>query len=175
MEALLIEASEWLASRGSDQWQFPPRRDRLISAMERGECFLAYRDGEPIATLTVDEQADPEFWEPGDRPDEALYVHRMAVARKAAGRDVGAVLLGWAVDRAAAAGKRFLRLDAWKTNPDLHRYYLSQGFSLVRVVDLPHRSSGALFERAVHGRCGAVPAVPQSCQGRREIAGNRGQ
>ncbi|MFJ9460358.1 GNAT family N-acetyltransferase [Kitasatospora sp. NPDC101447] len=152
MEALLIEASEWLASRGSDQWQFPPRRDRLLSAMDRGECFLAYCDGEPIATLTVDGMADPEFWEPGDRPDEALYVHRMAVARKASGRDAGGALLSWAVDRAAAAGKRFLRLDAWKTNPGLHRYYLSQGFSLVRVVDLPHRSSGALFERAVRGR-----------------------
>ncbi|MFB7378726.1 GNAT family N-acetyltransferase [Kitasatospora purpeofusca] len=123
--------------------------------MERGECFLAYRTGEPIATLTVDEQADPEFWEPGDRPDEALYVHRMAVSRKAAGRDVGAQLLGWAVDRAAAAGKRFLRLDAWKTNPGLHLYYLGQGFVLVRVVDLPHRSSGALFERVVQSpSCG---------------------
>ncbi|MEV7187659.1 GNAT family N-acetyltransferase [Kitasatospora sp. NPDC093102] len=151
VETLLIEASEWLASRGSDQWQFPPRRDRVISAMERGECFLAYRDGEPVATMTVDDQADPEFWEPEDRPEDALYVHRMAVARKAAGRDVGGELLDWAVDRAAAAGKRFLRLDAWKTNPGLHRYYLGQGFSLVRVVDLPHRPSGALFERAVHG------------------------
>ncbi|MFB7617154.1 GNAT family N-acetyltransferase [Kitasatospora sp. NPDC056181] len=151
VEALLTGASEWLASRGIDQWQFPPRRDRLVSAMDRGECFLACLDGVPVATFTVDDQADPEFWEASDAPEDALYVHRMAVAREVAGRGLGGNLLDWASDRAAAKGKPFLRLDAWKTNPGLQSYYLGQGFRLVRVVDLPHRPSGALFERAVAG------------------------
>ncbi|MFG2848289.1 GNAT family N-acetyltransferase [Kitasatospora sp. NPDC048296] len=149
VEGLLIGAGEWLAALGSDQWQFPPRRERLLDSMSRGECFLALRDGSPVGTLTVDEQADPEFWESGDEPEAALYVHRMAIARDVAGQAVGARMLDWAAARAAAAGKPRLRLDAWKTNPGLHRYYQGQGFTLVRTVDLPHRQSGALFERAV--------------------------
>jgi GNAT superfamily N-acetyltransferase len=148
VEGLLTGAGAWLATMGSDQWQFPPRRERLLDSMSRGECFLAYRDGELVGTLTVDEQADPEFWQPDDNPGTAMYVHRMAVARKAAGQAIGARLLDWAAERAAAAGKPLLRLDAWKTNAGLQQYYLGQGFALVRLVDLPHRGSGALFERA---------------------------
>ncbi|MFF2075388.1 GNAT family N-acetyltransferase [Kitasatospora sp. NPDC058162] len=149
VEGLLIGAGEWLASLGSDQWQFPPRRARLLESMGRGECFLAFQDGRPVGTLTVDEQADPEFWRADDAPETALYVHRMAIARDMAGQAVGARMLDWAAARAVAARKSKLRLDAWKTNPALHRYYLGQGFTLVRTVDLPHRQSGALFERDV--------------------------
>ncbi|GAA2383479.1 hypothetical protein GCM10010420_01920 [Streptomyces glaucosporus] len=149
VEALLTEASEWLASRGIDQWQFPPHRDRIRKAIRHGECFLAVdEEGRPVGTITVDDYADPEFWTEADDPDSALYVHRMATSRAAAGKNLGATMLDWAAKRAAQQGKAWLRLDAWKTNPELHRYYESQGFTLVRMVDLEHRRSGALFQRA---------------------------
>ncbi|MFR9794630.1 GNAT family N-acetyltransferase [Streptomyces sp. MS06] len=151
VEALLSEASGWLASRGIDQWQYPPHRDRITAALEQGVCFLASDDGEPVATIQVDDFADPEFWTPDDDPGDALYVHRMAVRRHAAGADVGARMLDWAAHRATTLGKRWLRLDAWKDNEGLHRYYKSVGFTLVRIVDLPHRRSGALFQRQAQG------------------------
>ncbi|MER7189277.1 GNAT family N-acetyltransferase [Streptomyces flaveolus] len=148
VEALLREASAWLASRNIDQWQYPPHSDRITAALEQGVCFLAFEGNEPIATIQVDDFADPEFWAPDDEPTAALYVHRMAVRRAAAGTGVGSVLLDWAAERAAAQGKRWLRLDAWKDNQGLHRFYKSAGFTLLRIVDLPHRRSGALFQRA---------------------------
>ncbi|MFC9145266.1 GNAT family N-acetyltransferase [Streptomyces bacillaris] len=148
VEALLCEASTWLASRGIDQWQYPPHRDRITKALERGVCFLAFEDGTPIATIQVDSFADPEFWTPEDQPDAALYVHRMAVTRTASGTGIGSRLLDWASERASAQGKRWLRLDAWKDNNGLHRFYKGAGFTLLRIVDLPHRRSGALFQRS---------------------------
>ncbi|MFF7156769.1 GNAT family N-acetyltransferase [Streptomyces sp. NPDC008139] len=147
VEALLIEVSEWLASRGIDQWQFPPHRDRIISALQHGDVFIAEVEGRPVATLQVDEHADPEFWTAKDDPGDALYVHRMAVTRDLAGAGIGSTLLDWSSQRAAVAGKHWLRLDAWKNNCALHRYYEGQGFARVRVIDLPHRGSGALFQR----------------------------
>src|SRR5690349_3255097 len=147
VEGLLSEASTWLASRGIDQWQSPPHRDRIAAALEQGVCFLAFKDGKPIATMQVDDFADPEFWTPDDDPSAALYLHRMAVSRGVAGGAVGTTLLDWAAGRAAAQGKRWLRLDAWKDNEGLHRYYGAAGFTLVRIVNLPHRRSGALFQR----------------------------
>ncbi|MFR9796084.1 GNAT family N-acetyltransferase [Streptomyces sp. MS06] len=72
----------------------------------------------------------------------------MAVKREFAGAGVGGTLLDWASERAATQGKQWLRLDAWKDNQGLHRFYKNAGFTLVRVVDLPHRRSGALFQRA---------------------------
>ncbi len=75
-------------------------------------------------------------------------MHRMAMSRTASGMDLGAVMLDWAAKRAAQRGKAWLRLDAWKDNAGLHRYYRDHGFDFVRKVDLGHRRSGALFQRA---------------------------
>jgi GNAT superfamily N-acetyltransferase len=147
VEDLLTAASEWLASRGSDQWQFPPHRDRIVRSIDRGECFLAVRDGAVVGTIAVDDLADAEFWTAEDKPDHALYIHRMAVSRQAAGQGVGAAMLEWAARHAVEAGKTMLRLDAWKDNFGLHRYYQDQGFRHLRTIDLQHRGSGALFER----------------------------
>ncbi|MFB7761472.1 GNAT family N-acetyltransferase [Streptomyces xiamenensis] len=154
VEALLSEASAWLASRGIDQWQYPPHRDRITRALNEGVCFLALVDRNPVGTIQVDTFADPEFWTPEDKPETALYVHRMAVRRSPDSRGAGATMLDWAVDRAAGAEKAWLRLDAWKDNPGLHRYYEAKGFTRLRVVDLPHRRSGALFQRSTStARC----------------------
>src|SRR5690606_2841720 len=138
---------------GLDQWQPGqpriPTRASTEDAIRRGACYLAYEDGTLVGTLTVDDRADPEFWTAAERAQPALYVHRMIVARRAAGRDVGGRLLDWAADLAACTGNQWLRLDAWKTNTALHRYYEDHGFTHVRTVDLPHRGSGGLFQRSV--------------------------
>lgn len=151
VEELLIEASEWLASRRIDQWQYPPHRDRIQSALELGTVYLVCRDpeGEAVGTFQLDGFADPEFWEAADEPSQALYLHRMAVRRSAAGSGLGSLILDWAASQANRQGKRWLRLDAWKDNAGLHVFYERENFQLVRVVDLPHRRSGALFQRAV--------------------------
>ncbi|HSV68433.1 MAG TPA: GNAT family N-acetyltransferase [Mycobacteriales bacterium] len=142
-------AAAWLASRGIDQWQYPPRLDRIAGSIERGECYLAEQDGRIIGTVTVDSYADPDFWQPNDEPENALYVHRMAITRDAAGQEVGTALLDWAADLAAKAGKKWLRLDAWRTNTGLHRYYAERGFRSVRVVNRANRRSGALYQRPI--------------------------
>ncbi|MBV2353470.1 GNAT family N-acetyltransferase [Streptomyces sp. J2-1] len=64
-------------------------------------------------------------------------------------RGLGGFMLNWASEQAAKTGKSRLRLDAWTNNPRLLRYYERQGYTLVRVVDLEHRQSGALFQRSV--------------------------
>lgn len=150
----LYEAAQcWIRSRGSDQWAGNTREKmlpRFRESIARGECYVAEDgDGRLVGTVTVDEYADPEFWTTGDEPESALYVHRMIVDRSLAGQDIGGALLDWAADLAVARGRKWLRLDAWRTNRPLHAYYKKQGFTPVRIVELPHRGSGALFQRAV--------------------------
>ncbi|MFF1476757.1 GNAT family N-acetyltransferase [Streptomyces sp. NPDC058301] len=167
VEGLWLEASRWLAGRGLDQWQYPPRRWRMEEAIEAGDCYLAFRDDSAVATITVHERADPEWWSEDD-PTSALYVHDLTVSRAAAGQALGAQLLDWAGALADQRGKRRLRLEAWKTNHLLHRYYLDQGFELLRIVNLPHRNSGALFQRAASPETTLRPVKsPEAMESRR--------
>lgn len=157
--AMVEQAASWLGRRGLDQWQYPPRTARIANGILDGEVYLLDAAEQPIATITVDQNADPEFWTSDDQPQSALYVHRMVVIRAAAGRGLGSSLLDWAGERAQAAGRAWLRLDAWRTNPGLHAYYRSCGFQHVRTIELAHRGSGALFQRPAAAASGGGPEI----------------
>jgi hypothetical protein len=63
------------------------------------------------------------------------------------------------------SGPRFIRVDCATGNGELHGYYKRLGFSHVRTVDLPHRRSGALFQRQTCGEerdAARLPAVSLS-------------
>jgi ribosomal protein S18 acetylase RimI-like enzyme len=150
VHALVTDAARWLAERGSDQWQYSVERHRLAieRAIGRGELWVVDDDaGATIATITLNEYADPDFWIANDDPDDALYVHRMAVAREASGQEIGSAMLDWAARQAVDTGRKWLRLDAWATNTALHDYYRRRGFESVRLLRFQHRGSGALFQR----------------------------
>lgn len=154
------EVRAWFAAQGIDQWQYPPRLATIRANIAAGdECWILEREGHTVGTVTLDENADPEFWVAGDAPGDALYVHRMIVRREFAGAEIGSAVMDWASKRARAAGKNWLRLDAWRTNPRLQRYYADHGFELVRTVELTHRRSGALFQRPAGIVLGKGPAV----------------
>ncbi|WP_063765515.1 GNAT family N-acetyltransferase [Herbidospora cretacea] len=145
---LLADAARWLDGLGVRQWPsggFPAAR--IAPLIDEGVLYVLTVGDETAAVMALDDHADAEFWTPSDRPESAFYVHKLAVNRAHSGRGLGEVLLDWAGLRALATGRRHVRLDCSKENLRLQRYYLGQRFRHVRTVDLPHRASGALFER----------------------------
>jgi GNAT superfamily N-acetyltransferase len=150
--ALLAETAGWLNGRGVHQWPaggFPA--GRISPLIEEGVLYLLdgeRGEGKPAATIALDGHADPEFWAAEDRPGSALYVHKLSVARDYSGRGLGEALLDWAGLKVLTTGRRWLRLDCSKDNSRLQDYYRGQRFAHLRTVDLPHRASGALFQRA---------------------------
>ncbi|MFJ2193689.1 GNAT family N-acetyltransferase [Kitasatospora sp. NPDC087861] len=152
-------AASWLKERGIDQWQYPPRTERIQENIAAGQCYLVW-DGEvPVATVTVDEHADTEFWTSEEAAEPAFYVHRMAVRRDASRQELGSAMLDWASKLAEESGKRWLRLDAWKSNESLQAYYRARGFEHLRTVELERRGSGALFQRAAGVTRGVGPLL----------------
>ncbi|MBB0245055.1 GNAT family N-acetyltransferase [Streptomyces alkaliphilus] len=157
--ALWSDAARWLDGRGYDQWQYPPNMSRIHDSIVHGTAYIAEMEDGVVGTITLDGAADPEFWHANDFPLSALYIHRMIVSEVARGRQVGSSMLDWASARAERAGVKFVRLDAWKRNYALQDYYRSNGFTHVRTIDLPHRNSGALFQREAGTFLNAGPSV----------------
>ena len=142
---VITEVSAWLAGKDIS-WllDFPgPFKKRIA----QGEVYLAYlNDWKALTgTVSLSREPDPELW--SSYPGQARYVHRLAVRRKFAGGGIGAALLDLAGYVAATEGIPWLRLDCSKDNQALQSYYLNQGFEHLDTVDLPHRLSGALFQR----------------------------
>ncbi|MER6944733.1 GNAT family N-acetyltransferase [Nonomuraea sp. NPDC000554] len=154
---LLADTAEWLYSRGVRQWPrggFGPERieplieERVLFLLDDELSFLSPDEPTPpVATIAIDGHADPEFWTPADDPAAGLYVHKLAVSRAWSGSGLGEALLDWAGAMAYGSGLTWLRLDCAKANPRLQGYYRHCGFRHLRTVDLPHRASGALFQR----------------------------
>jgi|SRR5690606_7530295 GNAT superfamily N-acetyltransferase len=151
---LWTEASRWLASRGYSQWQYPVRIDGIARDVAAGTVWLAEHDnGELVGTITIDSTSSSGLWRPEELVD-AIIIHRFVVRRRYTGCGIGARLLQHAEDIGRQHARRWIRLDAWTDNTDLHRYYRRAGFRFVRVADTsqlpsPARRSAALFERRI--------------------------
>ncbi len=108
-------------------WQEAELEPAAISADVRaGLFFLAEHSGTPAGTVKF-QLDDPLFW-PDVRPQEAAYIHRLAVRRAYAGTGLSTTLLSWAAQRARALGFRYLRLDCVASRPRLRAVYERFGF-----------------------------------------------
>jgi ribosomal protein S18 acetylase RimI-like enzyme len=149
--ATLSEAARWLLDRGIRQWPDPFPRDRVEALVLGGESFVARLGGEPAGSLVL-RWSDVSFW--GEQPDDAGYVHALAVRRKFAGQGLGARLLAWAEARVGDAGREFLRLDCMAENAALRTYYERLGFELQGEA-LVDDFVAALYERRCRAGAGS--------------------
>jgi protein-tyrosine phosphatase len=123
--AILEDAAQRAASKGLAMWPLEFPRQPLAEAIEQGEVYLALLDGQAVGTLTL-QWSDRPIW--GDRPEDAGYVHKLAIHHTYAGRELGRRLLAWAERTIAAAGRDYARLDCMASNPVLRDYYERAGY-----------------------------------------------
>jgi GNAT superfamily N-acetyltransferase len=141
---ILDEASAYNRTLGFGHWPVPFPQDELAHRIERGELYLVEVDTEPAATLTLLLE-DPYFW--GERPPDAVYLHKLAVRRAFAGRGLGAAIVEWVDEHAASAGREFVRLDCQRDDPGIRAYYERLGFEHRGDKDDDSRFPVALYER----------------------------
>ena len=143
---MLDEATVFVRTKGSDQWRVPFPHDELRGRVGRGELYVVDVDGEPAATFTLLPD-DPFFW--GERPPDAVYLHKLAVRRAFAGRRLGERIVEWIVAEAAARGRRYVRLDCQRDLPGIRRYYERLGFAFRGEKKKGPNRAWALYERRV--------------------------
>ncbi len=156
-------AAAWLSKKHTDQWQQPwpsaQEQARRISWAINNKATWMLVDGErQVGTVTVFGEDLGGLWsEREDTGDPALYLQRLIVIRDYAGRGLGARVLDWAAESASRRGRKWLRIDVWANNLELHEYYIDNKFSAAgdvskEVLRLPYLTdypSTALFQRAV--------------------------
>ncbi|MEU5384378.1 GNAT family N-acetyltransferase [Kitasatospora cineracea] len=158
---LRSEAERWLAEMGVDQWSDADLGERAMQSwlqkINLGSSWVFVTESDQIAATVSRGQADTDFWTEDDAPSSAFYVYKLIVARSAAGSRLGARILDWASVIAAAEGKDWVRLDVWRNNTGLQRYYEKQGFAHLRTEAPRHRLSGWLGQRqagtVLHPEC----------------------
>jgi GNAT superfamily N-acetyltransferase len=127
--ALIHEAANWLIAKGEPLWG--PNEtsfEELQRVVRLGELVMGHIAREPVACMYLHDE-DRLFW-PHDKPGEAFYVHRLAVARKYAGRGYAHAMLRWAEEEVRAKQRRFLRLDC-EPRAKLLALYARAGFTRV--------------------------------------------
>lgn len=148
---LLNARVAWLRERGSDQWSTYERWEPEMaeSIDEHRTWLLRDRRNEPVGTITLSTEGDPDFWTVDERHVPALYPAKLATRLDVRGQHLGRLLLDFARYMAVAQRLQEVRLDVWKTSAELHRYYEREGWKYLRTVEKPGRFSGALFTRHV--------------------------
>ncbi len=161
---LIEDARSWLWNKATDQWEIPwptrPARDaRVLRGLQNGKTWIVWDEDRPAATVTIATAHNPAVWSARtctcDLTERAVYVHRLITARTYAGCGLGAELIDWAGLRGRRKNRaRWIRIDVWSTNTQLHEYYISKGFRPCGNCADPHYPSGALFEKPVAGISG---------------------
>jgi ribosomal protein S18 acetylase RimI-like enzyme len=139
------DVAQWLVDRGQPLWSPAIFDERFLAdARARGVVIGAQLDGAVVGVALL--QWTDELWWP-DRPrDGAAYIHKVAVARAAAGRGVAAALVADCERRTRARGIGIVRLDTAEDRPVLRALYESLGFG---AVDVRHVGSflGVRYEK----------------------------
>ena len=109
-DELIRATAEWLIRKGEPLWgPNETSHDELMHVAHSGELVIGRVDGELASCMYLHDE-DRLFW-PQVRAGEAFYIHRLAVARRFAGRGYARAMLEWAAEEARAKGRTFLRLD----------------------------------------------------------------
>jgi GNAT superfamily N-acetyltransferase len=128
-DLLIREAADWLIAAGMPLWgPEETSYEELVRVAREGELVMGRLGHEAAACMYLHNE-DRLFW-PQTAAGEAFYVHRLAVARRFAGRGFARAMLAWAEAETRAKGRRFLRLDC-EPRPKLIALYRDAGFTRI--------------------------------------------
>ncbi len=132
---LLEDAGAWLWSREIRQWPAGSNREQAtwIRSQIRSGALLCLRDTADVLVGGCVLGIKPyDAWR--GRLGNAAYLHKLVVARSAAGHGWGVRIVEHAEHWALERGRALLRLDCWEGNEVLRAYYRELAFVELETV-----------------------------------------
>lgn len=112
----------------------------IRDAMERGELWLAERDGDIAGVLIVNQAANEGYravsWKVVAAEGEYSIVHAFGVSTRHRGIGLGSAMMHFIIDRVRSAGQKALRLDLIDLNKPAERVYQKLGFCKCGEISL---------------------------------------
>jgi GNAT superfamily N-acetyltransferase len=119
--------------------------DRMAGYVNADRLYVIRQAGSLVASYALTPDADPAFWTAEEQAQDALYLDNAMVHPAHAHRGMGSLITRHARDEAARRGLTLLRLDCQRVT-ELRAHWERLGFTWLRDVDVPGRSSGTLME-----------------------------
>lgn len=123
--------------------------DRMAGYVNRDQMYVMRRGLFAVACHALTPDGDAAFWTAEELAEEALYLDNVIVDPSHVHQGLGSLVTGHAVSEAQARTMKFLRLDCQRGNDALRGHWQSLGFTWLRDVTVPGRSSGTLMEMTV--------------------------
>jgi GNAT superfamily N-acetyltransferase len=128
--SILQEAAAWLTQMGQPLWRLDElTRETVRADVNAGIFFLFEIDGAVVGTVKF--QLTDDFIWPDLDPSDSAFIHRLAIRRSAAGGQLSARILQWAIEETRRRGRSYLRLDCEASRAKLRALYESFGFQHV--------------------------------------------
>jgi ribosomal protein S18 acetylase RimI-like enzyme len=148
---LFREAAEQLQQRGINQWQHwlnPTSQylERVTRDLKAGAFFLVKKEDTTVGMFRL-MSSDEEYW--GKTDDVAMYLHSFVTKPTFAGQGIGSEVLKMVEKQLQEQGIPLFRLDCKADNEPRCNYYLRQGFTPIRLQEMPHYTV-QLFEKKVN-------------------------
>ena len=126
VQTIYAEAAAWQQAEAVNLW--PPFSIEFLREQAAQKLLiLSFDTDDNVCGCFGIAYDDPYIWSERNQ-DPALYIHRLAIRRSAAGQGFTAAALSWAQEEARQQGLHYLRLDSWADNPRLCAWYERSGF-----------------------------------------------
>ena len=125
---IVREVAQWLTDDGQELWAVDTLiADNLIDEHTRGNCYVLYVGDIPAATFILQGQSLIYF--PDVLPNTAGIIHKLAIRRAFAGRNLFQFILDFCKDDCLKRGIHEILLETDATRPALMRFYERNGFT----------------------------------------------
>ena len=128
--------------QGIRQWHEDyPAIENIRQDIERGELYYIGKGEEVWATITLNEEQDPQYqdiiWNCNE--GKILVIHRLATHPNKQGKGLAQRLMTFAEEYAHANGYAAIRLDAYEANPHSQRFYRKMGYVQTGYVQFDYQ------------------------------------
>jgi len=139
--SVMHDVGVWLEKSGMNPslWWQPQNMNRsfLLQHVEPNEFYVAIANRIPAASVVLQDSERNQSWKSvdGDKPQKALYIHWLCVARDFAGQELSKAMVDFAGAEAAKRKLKLLRLDTDADKEKLCSLYERLDFRLMGIEE----------------------------------------